>query len=239
MIIQKEGGSEMTEELIESPVSIFRIAADKGFEPAFIEKMMELQERHEANEAKKAYHEAMTNFKASPPEIEKDKTVSYDVGNKTTTYTHASLANVTEKINKALSEHGLSASWTISQVEGITVTCTITHKLGHGESTSLTALPDASGGKNSIQAIGSSVTYLERYTLLALTGLSTYDMDDDGGESTVCIDKKQVAEIEKKIKEVKADKGKFLGYLKVKSVEEIPLASFDTAMTALASKGSV
>ena len=39
---------------------------------------------------------------------------------------------------------------------------------------------DTSGGKNNIQAMGSAVSYLERYTLLAITGLSTKEMDDDG-----------------------------------------------------------
>jgi hypothetical protein len=40
--------------------------------------------------------------------------------------------------------------------------------------------PDDSGGKNKIQAIASAKSYLERYTLLAITGLATKDMDDDG-----------------------------------------------------------
>jgi hypothetical protein len=39
---------------------------------------------------------------------------------------------------------------------------------------------DDSGNKNKIQQAGSTVTYLQRYTLLAVTGLSTQDQDDDG-----------------------------------------------------------
>jgi hypothetical protein len=159
------------------------MAMQKGYTPELIKQMMDLQVRYEENEARKAYHEAMAAFKANPPEIGKDKMVSFKVGDRTTAYTHASLANVTDKINRALSEHGLSAGWTTVQNEkGITVTCTITHKLGHSQSTSLTAAPDTSGSKNAIQAIGSTVSYLERYTILALTGLATHDMDDDGGK---------------------------------------------------------
>ena len=166
------------------PNAVIMMAMQKGYDPAFIEKMMDLSERNEKNIARKAYHEAMAAFKANPPEIGKDKKVSFDVGNRTTSYNHASLANVTGKINRALSEHGLSAGWTTIQNEkGITVTCTITHKFGHGESTTLTAAPDTSGSKNAIQAIGSTVSYLERYTILALTGLATHDMDDDGKSS--------------------------------------------------------
>ena len=145
-----------------------------------IEKLLELQERWEANEARKAYHEAMSIFKKNPPSIGKDRKVEYKVAGGTTRYFHASLANVTEKINSALAIHGLSASWVTNQVNNvIKVTCKITHKLGHSETTELSAMPDTSGAKNSIQAIGSTVSYLERYTVLALTGLATHEMDTD------------------------------------------------------------
>ena len=223
----------------DSFLTIFKVSVEKGYEPAFIEKMMALQERNDANNARKAFNEAMAAFKANAPDIEKDKTVSYKVqGKPETTYNHASLANVTNKINKALSEHGLSAGWFQTQVEGkITVTCRITHKLGHSEKTSLTAAPDASGGKNSIQAIGSSVTYLERYTLLALTGLATHEMDDDGsGAGTEYIDEKQIAEIGKLIKEKTVDRKKFLVFMEVKTVEEIPASDYEKAIVALKAK---
>jgi hypothetical protein len=52
--------------------------------------------------------------------------------------------------------------------------------MGHSEETTLKAIPDTSGSKNSIQAIGSTVTYLERYTLLAAMGMAAAGMDNDG-----------------------------------------------------------
>jgi hypothetical protein len=45
------------------------------------------------------------------------------------------------------------------------------------------AAADISGSKNQIQAIGSAVTYLERYTLFASYGLASKDQDDDGKAS--------------------------------------------------------
>jgi hypothetical protein len=42
--------------------------------------------------------------------------------------------------------------------------------------------PDAGGAKNAIQARASTKTYLERYTLLAILGLSSKDADADGGK---------------------------------------------------------
>ncbi len=152
------------------------MAANSDLDVTKLKELLELQERYEAIQAKKAYSAAMTAFKANPPEIIKDKTVSYGQ----TSYNHASLGNVTSCINVALSKHGLSASWLTGQSEGgIQVTCRISHIHGHSESTSLSAPPDDSGKKNKIQQISSTITYLERYTLLALTGLATYEGDDD------------------------------------------------------------
>ncbi|HDZ36993.1 MAG TPA: hypothetical protein ENH62_01680, partial [Marinobacter sp.] len=98
---------------------------------------------------------------------------------------YASLGNVTDVIGTELSKFGLSAKWLTAQKDTgwPEVTCVITHVQGHSESTGLSAPPDESGSKNPIQKIISTVTYLERATLLALTGLATYDQDDDGNGS--------------------------------------------------------
>jgi hypothetical protein len=146
-------------------------------------KLLEANEKYEAMQAKKAYHVAMAEFKKDPPKIIKDRNVNYQTTKGQTNYNHATLANVTNSINEALSEHGLTASWVTEQDGSVKVECKITHVLGHSESCSLAAAPDTSGSKNPIQAIGSTVTYLQRYTLLALTGLATYEQDDDGAGS--------------------------------------------------------
>ena len=153
------------------------IQKDSNVDIDKLAKLLDIQERWEANEAKKAYVEAMARFKADPPKIFKDRHVKYNA----TEYCHASLENVTRTINEALSTHGLTASWTTSQNEKtVTVTCKITHIFGHSEQTSLTSIHDSSGSKNPIQALGSAISYLQRYTLLSLTGLATEEMDDDG-----------------------------------------------------------
>lgn len=219
-----------------SPATLMQMALNRGTDLDKLEKMLVLQERWEQNEAKKAYHEAMSQFKTNPPQIEKDRKVGYQPQGKAYVgYSHASLANVTTKINRALSEHGLSAAWKTDQEENnIKVTCTITHKMGHSESTSLTAAPDTSGSKNSIQAIGSTISYLERYTILALTGLATHDMDDDGqGAETEFITEKQRVELEKIIVEKDVDVEKFLKYMGVDDLETIQANLFGKAKTAL------
>lgn len=149
-----------------------------------MERLMGLQERWDANEAKKAYHQAMAAFKQNPPTIYKDRHVDFTTQKGRTAYDHASIGNVVKQIVASLAEHDLSHSWTTEQREGgqVAVTCTITHKLGHSESVTLQAGRDESCGKNSIQALGSAITYLQRYTLLAITGLAVEDGSDDDGQ---------------------------------------------------------
>jgi len=146
--------------------------------------LLAIKERWDATEAKKDYHEAMAAFKQNPPTILKDKHVEF-TNNKgsLTSYDHATIGNVVKQIVAGLAEHDLSHSWSTEQLDGgqVAVTCTITHKSGHSESVTLKAGRDESGGKNSIQALGSAITYLQRYTLLAITGLAVEDGSDDDG----------------------------------------------------------
>ena len=218
-------------------MSLMEKSKDIDFEK--IEKFLDIQKKWEENNARKAYHLAMSEFKANPPDIEKDKKVKYKTNSGETAYNNASLGNVTEKINSALSKYELSAGWLTKQ-EGsnVTVTCRISHSLGHSEETSLTAAPDASGGKNTIQALGSTISYLQRYTLLALTGLATHEMDDDGkgSEPVVFISDKQKSTIVDMIQATETDEKKFLKYMDVEEVGKIKECDFEKAMTPLRAK---
>ena len=84
----------------------------------------------------------------------------------------------------AMARHGLSYHWNVKQGSGpIMVECIVTHAAGHSERIEMSAPADASGKKNPIQQIASAVSYLQRYTLLAITGMSTKGMDDDGRDA--------------------------------------------------------
>lgn len=178
-----------------TPVQLLGIAVSQGADVDKLQKLMDLQERWEANEARKAFVAAMKRFKDSPPEITKNKKVAFG----TTNYKHATLDHVCEAVTKSLSAVGITHAWKVSQDEGvIAVGCVLTHEMGHSETTQLMANPDKSGGKNDIQAIGSAVTYLQRYTLLAACGLAASN-DDDAQGSGPAIEK---ADFDKAIKEI-------------------------------------
>jgi hypothetical protein len=169
---------EETALTVATPVELLRIAVSQNADLDKLTKLMDLQERWEKNEARKAFVAAMNAFKTNPPAIVKDKLVSFGSGERQTSYRHATLAQVCSAVTKGLSEHGISHRWKVDQEpDKIRVTCILTHDLGHSEETTLAGPADTSGAKNAIQAIGSAVTYLQRYTLLAATGLAAADDD--------------------------------------------------------------
>lgn len=156
--------------------------AKPDFDMVKLQQLLEVKERWDAAEAKKAFAAALTAFKAEPVEIFKRKEVGYKtkegdfVG-----YKHAELSDVTDAIGPAMAKHQLSFRWDIHQGQnGITVDCIVMHVMGHSEKVTMTGQPDNSGKKNAIQQQASTITYLQRYTLLAATGMSTKGQDDDG-----------------------------------------------------------
>lgn len=164
-----------------TPDAMIMYAMAQGVPIEQLERLYALKQKYDADEARKAYVAAMADFKRNPPRILKQSHVSYKTNSGTTDYYHANLGDVCDAIVKALATHGFSHSWDSSQDGNvISVTCRITHAQGHSESFTLSAAPDQSGGKNAIQAVASTNTYLQRYTLLMATGLAAEDADDDG-----------------------------------------------------------
>lgn len=163
-----------------SPAGMMLAALDRGVDPARIEKMLELQERWEANEARKAYNAAFTAFKEEAVRIIKNKQVT-DGPLKGKSY--AELFSVVDALTPALSRHGLSASWKLTKDEKdwLEVTCTLRHVQGHQEQVSMGGPPDTGGAKNAVQARASTKSYLERYTLKAICGVAEGGDDNDGG----------------------------------------------------------
>lgn len=244
--VAKVENKDVAQVVAATPAALLQMAVQQGADLQKLEKLMELQERWEKNEARKAYVAAMNEFKANPPEISKNKHVKFETQKGTTEYDHATLHHVVNVITESLSKYGLSHRWTTEQVDGgtIRVTCVITHVQGHSESTTLQASADQSGGKNNIQALGSTVTYLQRYTLLAATGMAAKDSDDDGSgsEPLETISEQQAADLKALAEEVKADVPKFLsflsknGKLEISRIEDIPAKMHKEAVVVLEAK---
>lgn len=165
-----------------SPAGIMLRALASGVSPSDLREMLALQREWRADEARNAFNAAMAGFKSEPIYVAKTKGVGYEtkeggfVG-----YKHAELADVVAAVGPALAKHGLSHRWDVTQTPTwITVRCILKHAGGHSEFCEMGGPPDNSGKKNQIQQIASTVSYLQRYTLKAITGVAEGGDDDDG-----------------------------------------------------------
>lgn len=161
---------------------LIELAVEKGTDIIQLEKLMDLQERYEANQARKDFAAAISKFQSMLPVIEKNGVVDYTSTKGRTYYEYAKLEDIAHAIKPALKETGLSYRFTQTQNQGwITVTCIVTHSSGHSEISELTSQPDISGGKDPLKAIASAISYLRRYTLTGSLGIVAGGEDDDAG----------------------------------------------------------
>lgn len=162
-----------------TPMAMLQMAVARGADLPMIEKLMDLNDRLEKAEARKAFDRAFSAFKSESVQIVKNITVT-DGPLKGKKY--ADLFAVVSSTTSALSKHGLSSFWKLTKDEPdwMEVTCVLRHELGHAETVSMGGKPDIGGAKNSIQARASTKSYLERYTFLAITGQAACGEDNDG-----------------------------------------------------------
>ncbi|RTK93085.1 single-stranded DNA-binding protein [Candidatus Saccharibacteria bacterium] len=213
-----------------TPAELIRAAVAGGADLTKLQALLDLQIQYEANEARKAYHKAMAEFKLNPPVITKDKQ------NKQYNSMYTTLGNLVNTVNPELSKHGLSSSWDIKQNGVVSVTCKITHRLGHSESASASAPIDTSGAKNPIQQIKSTITYLKAVTFESVTGLASTDAnyDDDGHASgVVCINEKQLHQIRDLLIAKERSEAKLCEMFKIEKLEDLPDSKFISALAAI------
>ncbi len=160
------------------PGQLLTLAVDKNLDIDKLQKLMELQRQWQADQAKSAFFGALTKFQSECPDLRKTKAVEF---NGKVQYKYAPLADIDRQIKDLMHSCGLTKRWEIQDDKtDIAVTCIITHIGGHSESSTIHSSPDPSGSKNAIQARGSAIEFLKRYTLTSALGITTADEDIDG-----------------------------------------------------------
>lgn len=209
-----------------------------------LQQLMEMKVRYDEIEAEKQMNSAMSAFQSKQAIIEKDQTGHNDKK-------YASLAGSLASTQDLMTEYGLSRNWSMKQSEDgslITVTCTIRHVMGGTRTATLTAGADMSGNKNAIQGLGSTVTYLERYTFYAALGIASAEMiDDDGSYASIAkklepATDKDIAAIRKLMKDTDTDEQGFVEFLQnslklsIEKLEDLPIGRVAEVTGALQAK---
>lgn len=223
---------------------IQRMSTDPNVSIERVEQAFAFYEKVQASQARKAFDAAMAAAKAEIPVIKKKRSVEYETakGGKTK-YVHEDLGGIAEIVDPVLAKHGLTYRYRTGSNpnEPITVTCIIAHEDGHYEETTLSAGRDDSGGKNAIQAIGSSVTYLQRYTLKAALGLAAA-RDDDAktaektADELATISDEQIAVMETLLDETGSNRAAFFKMANAESLGDILVKDFEGLKTILNAK---
>lgn len=223
--------------------TIMGMLADAVKDPDFnadkLEQLIGLKERVDATEARKAFIDAMYEFHLDPPKIVKSKPVYGKDKGAGPQYHFAEFDETVRIVRPALLKVGIVATWASESLEGdvTRVTCILRHKMGHEETASMAGAPEAGGSKNAIQGIGSSSSYLRRYTYLLATGLVAEGDDTDGVSDDEIITEEQARGLETRIEGLGGDKVKNIqvlcNFLGVDSLADIPAFKLSQANLAL------
>lgn len=190
-------------------------------------KMLEYQERWDKMQARKAFDMAIASAKAKIKPVVRNRT-----GHNSKSY--ADFAAIARAVDPVLVEQGLSYRFRSEAGDRIIVTCILSHKDGHSEETTLSGPADKTGNKNDIQAIGSTLTYLQRYSLVQMLGLAAAD-DDDGraGAGNPTITQVQADELRDLIEAKGKSRAKFLQWAKIEKIEDLSADFYEAAKVAI------
>lgn len=223
-----------------SPVSQIQALLVAGAKPEDIEKMMDLQDRWEKGEAKKAFFSAMVKTQNDMPTVFEGRK---------NTQTHSSYAAYKDivRVSKPIySKHGISISFyeKESKKEDYVKWCAdVYHELGHCKDYSVSLPIDDKGPKGSavktkIHGIKSAMSYGRGILLCSIFNIATNDdVDDDGNSAgSILITEKQVSEItdilNSKYSDPKDIEG-FLNHVKIDSVETIQAKDYNKILSIL------
>jgi ERF superfamily protein len=212
---------------IPTPMDMIQKAVASGADIEMVERLMGLNERYEASQARKAFDKAIAAAKSKITPIQRNAKGHNDKR-------YADFAAIAKVVDPILSENGLSYRFRTEQSERISVTCILSHEAGHSEETTLAGPADTSGNKNAIQAIGSTLTYLQRYSLVQMLGLAAA-ADDDGkaGASVEAVTQKQADNLSDLIEANGKNRAQFLKWAKVERFEDIPATAYDACVAAI------
>jgi len=209
---------------------IERVAQNPEIPVDKIQEIIELQERIMDREAEIAFNEAMARLQKVLPKVKKLA--------KTHNSKYAKFEHIENQIRPLYTDEGFSISYS-SKKEGNDITWygKLSHVQGHSTTAELVLPADTSGGKNNIQAIGSTSSYARRYLLIMLFNIIVMDEDDDAMASEPDpIDQATIDEINDLIEETKTDKQKFMDAYSITDISQFNKKTVMAPLNALKSK---
>lgn len=232
--------------------SIIAATRDPNLPVEKLERMLDLQERMMAADNKREFDYHMAQLQPALPIIKKNGVITIrakDNPEKIIQQTpYARFDDIQKAITPILARHGFAITHRHGRTsEGlIFVTSIVSHARGHREETTITLQTDATGSKNNVQGVGSSISYGQRYNTKALLNI-IYEGDDDDGQAAggtpepTTIDSTQVKTLQSLMAKNGHTLQRVLNYVNLNAklnppigmITEIPAAWFERTVAAM------
>lgn len=204
---------------------------EKGLTPEGIEKLVDLKLKLESIRAENEFNAAMVAFQSECPSIDKNRAAKDRHGK--VMYSYSDLDHIKHTIQPILAKHGLSVSddakFTENAVEAV---ATAYHIGGHRRSSTFRAPIGGTDMMSNMQKSASALSFARRYALIQVLGLTTGDRDDDGQTAGAgeLIDEEKAATLQALMEECIRNKPKFLQWLGVEKIADLPLIKYAQAV---------
>lgn len=159
----------------QNPNRLVELAITQGANVDALERVFALQEKWEANQAKKAFTQQMAELQSELPVVKKMK------ANGGTNSNYAPLEDIVAQCKDVIKKHDFMYSWdTTTDETKLSVICKVTHLGGHTETSSMVSeIAEGTRANSSPQKAAITITYLKRYTLCNAFGIMVADEDQD------------------------------------------------------------
>lgn len=170
------------------PYGLIQSAVDQGAGVETLKELVSLKERVDNEEARRAWHQAVSKFQSECPPLPKTKKGRFGK--------YAPLGNSMKIVSEHLSNNGLSVTWATRRYETEPfpyMVCKLAHSMGHVEESECAMVVDEDAGRssdgkdtlNAMQKVGIAHSYARRYSFEAVIGLAPSDEHGDtDGDAT-------------------------------------------------------
>ena len=211
---------------------------DPAIDAAKLEALLRMQREVIADDAHVQFNRSFAALSAEIRQIERRGVA--DMGAKGT-YKFAKREDLDAMLRPLMREHGFAVSFrpVPSPDSNVTIEGELLHVAGHSKTAELALPPDIGPGRNSLQAMGSAISYAERYLTEMLLNVVRCDEDDDGASAADRpIADDQLQHISRLIHETKANVAAFLKHVVpgTERLSDIRACDFAKCVAALETK---
>lgn len=218
---------------------IERAATDPNVD---VEKMERLYKMYSDMQERKARQE----FSAAMADAQADmRPIAADASNPQTKSRYASYNALDRALRPIYSKHGFAISFDTDdspKPDHVRVLAYVAHRGGHTQTYKQDMPSDGKGAKGGdvmtkTHASGAAMSYGMRYLLKGIFNVAVGEDDRDGNAARgPAVSEEQIANLIALSDEVGADLGKFLKFLKVEKLEDLPASRYESAVKALEKK---